>query len=322
MQSCAVAHAALPPCRVAACPAQLGGLARRRSAMRAMSAVARAQPPAAPSATRRALLAGAAALPAAPALAAAVAAQRVQDPARTLSPSDVAALERKLAALEADTGFRVRVLASEGSLDGRDRDRDRLGQARAAFGAGPSPSADPKLLVVIADPSQQSVLGFAAGTAARAVLPRDFFSELQGRYGNIFYIRDNGADGALRATVAALDTCLRAPCRAVPGVPSEGAWLTLGPSVIAGAVLGYALRQRDAAGRIQPAYVAATAPLWAFLLVSFGILPVRLRDEDPAALAPNLLGFAAAAGALYLTPILGRARVPGSYDGDGDGEQR
>ena len=268
---------------------------------------------------RRALLSGVALLPAAASLAAAAPPSRVLDRARALSASDVASLERTLAALEADTGFRVRVLSEDGALDGRDRDRDRLALARAAFGAPASPSADPWLLVVIADPSQQSVLGFAPGRDLRASLPRDFFSELQGRFGNIFYVRDNGADGAVRAAVAALDTCLRAPapgCRAVPGVPEAGAWLTLAPSVIAGAVLGYALRQRDAAGNVQMNYVAATAPLWAFLLVTFGILPVRLRDEDPAALAPNLLGFAAAAGALYLTPIFGRAKVPGAYDDD------
>ena len=294
-----------------------------RVAPRRQAATCSATPAAATG--RRALLSGVALLPCGAALAASAPPSRVLDPARTLSASDVASLERTLAALEADTGFRVRVLAQEGSLDGRDRDRDRLALARAAFGAPPSPSAEPRLLVVIADPSQQSVLGFAPGRDTRTALPRDFFSELQGRYGNIFFVRDNGADGAVRAAVAALDTCLRAPapgCRAVPGVPEEGAWLTLGPSVIAGAVLGYALRQRDAAGNVQPSYIAATAPLWAFLLVTFGILPVRLRDENPAALAPNLLGFAAAAGALYLTPILGRAKVPGAYGGQDDGTEQ
>ena len=271
---------------------------------------------------RRALLSGAALLPAGACLAAVAAPpSRVLDPARVLSASDVASLERTLSALEDQTGWKVRVLAENGSLDGRDRDRDRLALARAAFGAPASPSADPRLLVVIADPSQQSLLGFAPGRDARTALPRDFFSELQGRFGNIFFVRDNGPDGAVRSAVAALDTCLRAPapgCRAVPGVPEEGAWLTLAPSVIAGAVLGYALRQRDAAGQVQLRYVAATAPLWAFLLVTFGILPVLLRDDDPAALAPNLLGFAAAAGALYLTPIFGRAKVPGAYGGEDD----
>ncbi len=195
------------------------------------------------------------------------------------------------------------MVAANGQLDTRpDSGGVSGGELRARWGA-----RDARTLYVLADPSQRSLLAFSAGADVSALLSTNFFLELQSRYGNLFYVRDNGEEAALLATVGALDACLRARgCAAVPGVPSEGAWLTLSPSVAAGAVLGYAARQPPSAGVSSPlGWVLITAPLWAFLLGAFGIAPVLLRSDDPAALLPNLGGFALTAALLYLTPILG-----------------
>lgn len=249
--------------------------------------------------------------------------RRVLDTARVLPPSRLASLERTLAALEADTGFRVRVAAVGGQLDGR---RGSAGPDGPGFRARWGASGD-STLYVLADPTQGAALAFSAGPAVRASLGPDFLQELSGRYGNTFFVHDEGLDEGLVRTVAALDTCLRRAaaaagvCPFVPGVPDDLAWLTLPPSVVAGTALGYALRQPDADG--GPAkWALLTAPLWLFLLVSFGILPVWLRDPSPGALAPNLGGFTLAAGLLYLTPIFGDnpfTRKKGDGDDRGGG---
>lgn len=233
--------------------------------------------------------------------------ERILDTANVLSPQRKALLERQLQSLEADTGFRIRVAAVDGQLDGR---ASSPGPDGLGFKERWGPKGDTTLYVLV-DPTQRSILAFNAGASVAAKLSSDFLSELSGRYGNIFFVRDEGAAEAVSASLSALDVCLRSPtrCTAVPGVPPEGAWLTLSPSIVAGAVLGYAIRQQPSggtsgfAGGLRGALI--TSPLWAFLLVSFGIAPVLLRDSDPKALLPNVGGFAAAAGLLYLTPIFG-----------------
>jgi hypothetical protein len=195
-------------------------------------------------------------------------------------------------------------VTAEGQLDTRPDSGGVPGsELRSRWGA-----RDAKTLYVLADPSQRSLLAFSAGDDVSRLLGTNFFLELQSRYGNMFYVRDNGADDAVLSATRTLVTCLRrvGGCAAVPGVPSEGAWLTLSPSVFAGAVAGYAARQPPSGPVTSSAgWLLVTAPLWAFLLGAFGIAPVLLRSDDVAALGPNLGAFALTAGLLYLTPIFG-----------------
>ena len=138
----------------------------------------------------------------------------------------------------------------------------------------------------------------------------------------MFFVRDEGVAESVSRSISVLDTCLRkGGCSVVPGVAEEGTWLTQAPSAFAGAVLGYSLRQK-APGSSPLSNALALAPFWAFLLLSFGVLPVWARSEgDPLALAPNLLSFAAGAGLLYLTPILGAPPLPGEGDDAGQPKQ-
>ena len=56
-----------------------------------------------------------------------------------------------------------------------------------------------------------------------AKLHRPFWTELQARYGNLFYVRDEGEQSSVLNSVAALTTCLAKPegCTVVPGIPQD-----------------------------------------------------------------------------------------------------
>ena len=54
-------------------------------------------------------------------------------------------------------------------------------------------------------------------------LHRPFWTELQARYGNLFYVRDEGEQSSVLNSVEALTTCLAKPegCTVVPGIPQD-----------------------------------------------------------------------------------------------------
>ena len=56
--------------------------------------------------------------------------------------------------------------------------------------------------------------------------------ELQTRYGNQYYVKDHGEDGAMDA-LNAVEICLdRGGCQVVPGLPQQWLW-TLTTSILA-----------------------------------------------------------------------------------------
>ena len=79
---------------------------------------------------------------------------------------------------------------------------------------------DETSLLIVADPRGGNLLSFNVGDAYFALMPRIFWVELQTRFGNQFYVRDNGEDGAILASIKAVETCLdRGGCEVVPGLP-------------------------------------------------------------------------------------------------------
>ena len=76
-------------------------------------------------------------------------------------------------------------------------------------------------------------------------MPRIFWVELQTRFGNQFYVRDNGEDGAILASIKAVETCLdRGGCEVVPGLPQEQWQWTLLTSLLGGIIAGFAASPR------------------------------------------------------------------------------
>lgn len=77
-----------------------------------------------------------------------------------------------------DLGWRVRVLTR---YVGQGPDLDEI---RAAW------RPDDRTTVVIVDPSSPNILQFNPGKGVQAKLARPFFVELQSRFGNLFYVRE------------------------------------------------------------------------------------------------------------------------------------
>lgn len=224
-----------------------------------------------------------------------------QDFARVFSPTRANSLINDIQTLETETGWRLRVLTKSGSLPSiSGKDLKDLWKP------------DEKTVIVIEDLSSPNILNFNTGSAVMAKLPRQFFTELQSRYGNQFYVQQEGEGAALMSTVQAIDECLRRPegCKSVPGLTNDLYYLTLGTSFAGGCVFGFAARLPPS-GRVEASWqwVVFLSPLWLLLFVPFGILPVIGRTSELAPLLKNTVGFAVGAAALYLTPIFGPSPI-------------
>jgi hypothetical protein len=125
--------------------------------------------------------------------------------------------------------------------------------------------------------------------------------ELQTRFGNQYYVRDNGQDAAIVDALAAVEICLeRGGCQVVPGLPREQWLLTLSTSVLGGLVAGFASYPRKEGRKVEWAWVLLLSPLWLILFGVFGVAPIVTRTSELLPLARNGLGFLAAALVAYL----------------------
>lgn len=174
-------------------------------------------------------------------------------------------LTDRLAEIENQTGFKIRILTqTEGSAPGI--------AIKNYFGL------DEKSVLIVADLRGGNILNFNVGTGVSPILPESFWIELGNRYGSKFYVRDNGEDGAVFATVDAIVTCLQSGkvCKAVPGFGRDQYAACLTCAGIGGAVAGASAR--TGGKRFNAPWVALFSPLWAIFFVSFGLLPVVSRE--------------------------------------------
>ncbi|CAM9938950.1 unnamed protein product [Laminaria digitata] len=75
---------------------------------------------------------------------------------------------------------------------------------------------DDKTIVMVVDGGEDNtrsggvnILNFNVGDGLRLNLPPQFWQRLQNKYGNRFYVRDNGADAAIISTIDSINLCLR-----------------------------------------------------------------------------------------------------------------
>lgn len=211
----------------------------------------------------------------------------VIDLARALTDPQRTELEGQLQDFEERSGWKLRVLTQYDRTPGKAvRDFWQL---------------DERSLLLVADPRGGNLLNFNVGDALFALMPRTYWVELQTRYGNQYYVRDHGEDGAILAALGAVETCLeRGGCQVVPGLPQEQWLLTLCSSILAGLIVGVVAYPRQPDRLIAWGWVLLLSPLWLMLFGVFGIAPVITRTHDWLPLARNGLGFLVSALGAYL----------------------
>ena len=209
------------------------------------------------------------------------------DLAKTLSEKQRLDLENSLNSYEKETGWKIRVLSQYEKTPGL---------AVKKFW-----DLDETSLLIVADPRGGNLLSFNVGDAYFALMPRIFWVELQTRFGNQFFVRDNGEDGAILASIKAVETCLdRGGCEVVPGLPQEQWQWTLLTSLLGGLIAGFAASPRKGNESFSIGWLLLLSPLWIMLFGIFGIASVVTRTNDILPLMRNILGFIGSAIGAYL----------------------
>jgi hypothetical protein len=228
----------------------------------------------------------------------------VIDLARALTEAQRTGLEKELTAFEASSGWKLRVLTQYERTPGL---------AVKDFW-----NLDDRSLLLVADPRGGNLLNFNVGDGLFALLPRTFWVELQTRFGNQFYVREHGEEGAIVDALHAVQGCLeRGGCQVVPGLPREQWLLTLCTSILGGLVAGFAAFPRHEGRRVEWTWVLMLSPLWVILFGVFGVAPIVTRTNDVLPLLRNGLGFLGGAVGAYLVAqqTVGRHRLGDSGGG-------
>ncbi len=195
---------------------------------------------------------------------------------------------------EADTGWKFRVLTQYDRTPGR--------AVSKYWGL------DDKSVLVVADTRGGNILNFHVGDDVYKLMPRTFWIELQTRFGNMYYVRENGEDNAIIDAVAAIKTCLlRGGCNVVPGLPEEQWLLTLVASIVGGVICGFAGQSRKPGQGFAWQWALIFSPLWGILFLSFGVAPVVTRTDEWLPLLRNCSGFVIGVLVAYLSPMLAGA---------------
>lgn len=216
------------------------------------------------------------------------------DLAKSLTEIQENTLAKDLEQFEKETGWKLRVLTQFDRTPGR--------AVKDFWGL------DNKSVLLVADPRGGNILNFNVGRALYQFLPRTFWVELQTRYGNQFFVRDQGEDQSIIQSLESIKTCLRqGGCNVVPGLPQEQWILTLITSVIGGVICGFAAQPRKAKQAFSWQWALIFSPLWGILFIAFGIGPVVSRTSDWLPLTRNFAGFLIGALVAYLTPFLNQS---------------
>lgn len=218
---------------------------------------------------------------------------RVFDGARIIGVEKAQQLDSQLASFEERTGWRLRVFTSYGR-DARPSD-DTLREVW---------QPDGRTVIIDFDTSNPNLTKLVhLGDQVLAKLRRPWWAELQSRFGNLFFIREQGEQAAVLATLDALTTCLERTegCKVVPGLAEDLATSTVALSVAGGLVAG-AVTLIEPAGFVKARWqwLIVFSPLWVSLFINLGLGPVLSRTDDPAPLLVNLAAFLLAAASPYL----------------------
>lgn len=200
-------------------------------------------------------------------------------------------LIEKIDNFEKQTGWKLRILTQNDRSPGR---------AVIKFWG-----LDDQSILLVADGRGGNLLAFSIGDAVYDLLPRTFWIELQTRFGNIYYVRDNGENNAIVDSLETVTTCLnKGGCLVVPGLPKEQWILTLITSILGGVIFGFAAVPRKKEQVFAWQWVLIFSPLWGILFLAFGMGPVLTRTSDWLPISRNIMGFMLGALVAYLSPFL------------------
>ena len=203
-------------------------------------------------------------------------------------------LVKELNEFEEETGWQLRVLTQYDRTPGR---------AVIKFWG-----LNDHSILLVADSRGGNILSFAVGDDVYELLPRTFWIELQTRFGNLYFVREKGEDGAIIQALQTVEGCLRqGGCNVVPGLPREQWILTLITSVLGGLICGFAAQPREEGQVVAWQWALIFSPLWGILFIAFGIGPVVTRTSDWLPLVRNISGFLIGVLVAYLTPVLNRS---------------
>jgi len=220
----------------------------------------------------------------------------VVDLAKSLTSVQEDKLVKELNNFEAETGWKLRVLTQFDRTPGR---------AVINFWG-----LDDKSILLVADSRGGNILSFSVGDAVYELLPRTFWIELQTRFGNLFFVRDEGEDQAILQTLDTVRGCLlKGGCNVVPGLPREQWILTLITSILGGVICGFAGQPREKGQVFSWQWALIFSPLWGILFLAFGIGPVVTRTSEWLPLVRNIAGFAIGVLVAYLSPIFSRPNL-------------
>jgi energy-converting hydrogenase Eha subunit A len=215
----------------------------------------------------------------------------VVDLANFLPKLQQESLIKEMEEFETSTGWKLRILTQYDRSPGR---------AVIKFWG-----LDDKSILLVADGRGGNLLAFSIGDAVYELLPRTFWIELQARFGNMYYVRENGENNAIATSLETVKGCLlKGGCRVVPGLPREQWVLTLATSIVGGIIFGLAAIPRKEGQKFAWQWVLIMSPLWGILFISFGIGPVVSRTTDWLPLFRNFMGFAMGALVAYLSPLV------------------
>ncbi|MDB9540299.1 TPM domain-containing protein [Anabaenopsis tanganyikae CS-531] len=213
----------------------------------------------------------------------------VIDLAKSLTDIQEAELVTDLEKFEGETGWKLRVLTQYDRTPGR-----------AVINYW---NLDDKSILLVADSRGGNILSFSVGDEVYELLPRTFWIELQTRFGNLYFVREEGEDQAILQALNSVKGCLvKGGCSVVPGLPREQWILTLITSVVGGIVCGFAAHPQKKGQIIAWQWALIFSPLWGILFIAFGIGPVVTRTSDWLPLVRNISGFLIGALVAYLSP--------------------
>ena len=213
----------------------------------------------------------------------------VVDLANLLPQLQEESLVENLEQFEAQTGWKMRVLTQYDRSPGR--------AVKNFWGL------DDKSILLVADSRGGNLLAFSIGDDVYELLPRNFWIELQTRFGNMYYIREHGENNAIVEALESVKGCLlKNGCTAVPGLPQEQWILTLISSIVGGIILGVAVIPRHEGQFIAWQWGLIMSPLWGILFIAFGMGPVIIRTPEFLPLFRNIIGFMLGAVVAFISP--------------------